>query len=447
MRIILAANLNTHNRLCLHGYSLSGIGKTIQWSSIDLLLLIFLTDILLIKVEMLAVLLTIALIWEVIFGFVFSVLFERFLQQTPTTYRKLSYFSLAFSLPSVLAYWALFTPPPDFIEHQIYYVLAVMLLFRTTYIMIDTPNNALLVTLSTDSNVRTKLSSLRSIYSSLSSLLVSLILYFVFKESDLQQQIALLPNLVFIVAIISLVTLVVSAFITAKFEEKPVEKNLLITKVKTRLVIKSILANKTLLMMIITSMICYLTFSVFLKSVPYYAKYIVGDGSLSGIAFFLMTITQTLGFYLCGKYADQVGKLELLIRMYAVVVILGVVAMVLPITSHVSFIVLCCTLCAFTSSIQMLLWATIPDAIDANKEKVQYSAAAMGFFASLNKMMKGLAPIVISAVYFLFGFEANIEQSEQGKLVIKYMMLLLPSIGALIAMLILKKLHKNTLHK
>jgi len=431
----MSNNVNKcHNWIWLHGYSLSGIGKTVQWASIDLLLLIFLTDILLIPVEVVAIMLSISLAWEVFIGFALSVLIEKFKHRI----RKFSYFAFIFSFPSVLAYAALFTPPPAFIDNTVNYVLAVMLIFRLTYITIDIPNNTLMVTLTDSPNLRTKLSSLRAIYSAFASLLISVVIYLVFQQNTLEQQYQLLPSLVIITSIISLSTMLISAYITCQFEQK--NKSTYVKK-STREVFRLLTSNKLLIIFISISMVSYLTFPIFLKSVPYYTKYIVGDASLSGVVFFCMTIAQIFTFHWSEKIARVKGKLNVLYISYICIILMSLLFILFQPRSDIQFTILCSFLGALIASTQMLLWAIVPDLIrPINAKSIHQSgAAAMGFFASVNKLMKGLAPILISFSYFLIDFEPNTTQSNQGETSIMLIMIIFPVLGSIASLIILKK--------
>lgn len=417
---------------CIHGYSLSGIGKTIQWSSLDLLLLIYLTDILYIPAGTVATILTASLVAEILFGFIFSVLAEKLSMRI----RKYSNQTIVFAPLAALAFAALFVPPPNTVAEPALYVAIMLIFFRISYITIDVPNNALMVRLSKRAQTRTKLSSMRSIYNSFSSLIISALIFLTFREQSADEQRTLLSQLVLAAAFLSLVTIVASSMMTRPHEKVAAKPS---CAPKTLDILRAITGNGPLLIFLGVCMLVYLTLPLFLKSIPYYAKYIVGDASLSGTAFAAIMGAQVFAFHLSERLAYKRGKLLALKLLCGLTALLTLACWFIRPESQTGFVCACIAVGGVIASVHMLLWAVMPDLIDGDGKNATHrvAAAAMGSFATCNKIMKGLSPVIISFALALSDFEADTRLPESAEQTLLFVMLVLPAVGALIALLIL----------
>lgn len=151
-------------------YASGNLGKSAQWNTIEFVYLFFLIDSVGLSPAQAGLVIVIPLLWDGLCAPLIGLLVDRF-RPAHAGYGRL----LAIGAPiSAAAFIALFAAPiaaPD----TVWLALAVGLVFRTAYSLVDIPHNAMLASLTDDTRERSRLAAWRFAFSAAGSIAISLL--------------------------------------------------------------------------------------------------------------------------------------------------------------------------------------------------------------------------------------------------------------------------------
>jgi GPH family glycoside/pentoside/hexuronide:cation symporter len=432
-------------------YSSANFGKSMFWTSMELFFLFYLTDILEIHPATAGLIVLIGLVWDGITDPIVGYLIDSLKYKIPKygTY-------LLFGAPlTSISFVLLFAPIQMDQTCTVYFVLAVSLLFRTFYSLLDVPHNSMLASLTPDSRTRSDLASLRYFFSSLGGVVVSLGI----SSSLINGSMGKEPKDFFIYSLIAsllaLLSLYACYFGTIRLEKELKSNN---SKATFKAILRSVSNNKQLWIAFLLMSLSSLTLPLFGKAVIYYSKYIHGDESIVGSLLVLLALGKGGAIPLWMFVTRKIGKKWSAIFAYGSTCIALSLFWLGSNYSEQSLYFLTVFIGITMSGTAVINWAIIPDTVDFGEWRsgIRAEGFIFGFFTLTSKISMGVGAAMFGIILGAQGFQPNAEQSSNVINSILNIMCLVPIVGGLLCIFCLRyyrlsfDLHERiikTLHK
>jgi GPH family glycoside/pentoside/hexuronide:cation symporter len=416
------------------GYASGNFGKSVVWSSIDYLLLYFLTDIWGIPASIAGLIILAGLLWDGITDPLVGYIADR----TDSRAGKYGPFLVIGAPLCALSFTLLFLNPGLGPETIGWYALGTGLLFRTCYKICDVPHNALLARISTTSKDRSLISGLRFFFSSSGALCVAVAASFIFAIHDTQEQSGRFTWVSAFGGVAYFVT-VYAAFASTRILDRTLPNKSKAFDLTSAL--SALWQNKQLCLLFSLALIQVITVPFFAKGVVYFAKYEINDETWIGPALMAMTIGQGISMPLwiwLSHIKDKHHALWLAYMLAAFSIFfffvfgkqIGELRLSLIVSIGIAF-----------GGMNMLIWAMLPDLVDYGEWQTgrRIEALSFGFFTLFLKCGLGVGTALFGSVLTSVGYKPNVSQDSIFSDSLMLLMCGAPIVGVLLCAALLSK--------
>jgi glycoside/pentoside/hexuronide:cation symporter, GPH family len=384
-------------------FSTTGLGKALFWSAADVFCLVFATDTLGIEPALAGGVILLTLIWDAVSDPIGGMLVDRF-----PRFNKSYGVTIAASAPMaalflVLAFTAQFTDG----AWQFPVFLTALLLFRTAFTFFDIPDNALFSRIARDSRSRIFGASARKLMATLAAVCISFAASWAFSETAGLNEGTRILIVVCIVAPVGSAALILGAQSVRRWDRR---EPLATDPPWPRL---SLLARNPAVLSLATHMfLSSLGISIFMTSLIYQARFILGDNGWFVIANTTFLIAQAAGVFGWSWYASK-RTADAGLLLAGIVSTLALVGF-LSAPSPTIAIIGCCVFGFCVGGLNTLRWALAPVAIERAEAEMGHKSEAsiMALFTLSIKSAIGLASLVVGAALSLAGYQPDAIASD-----------------------------------
>jgi len=426
-------------------YALGNLGKSSLWSFIELFALFYLTDVLGIAASLAGLIILASLVWDALTDPIMGIVADRLRERFPTA----RLYFLAGAPVTALAFIAFFNADAVPAGYRGFYILIVLMLFRTAYTIVDVPHNSMLSFLSRDSRDRTNIASLRIFFSAAGKLGVTLAAIVVLNDSVLGP---IEGRFAFVATCLAAVYLAVLGVCLSSIwntrigqasgqvsgqaggqgaaEQHPIRMAHLM---------RSITSNSQLMIVFGLTAVTSLTTPIIGTAIIYFGKYGLIDEGVGANALVVMSAAQALSLLFWSKlanrmnykkHASQAANLLLAAAMLVAVVAMESNWVLYAVAGVAGFAI---------GGIFMLNWSMLPDALDreTHASTHRYNMSVFGLYTLTNKGFIGLSQAAAGWTLALFGYQANSDMAIEKIGPIISALMAFPLVGALTCALIL----------
>ena len=399
-------------------YASGNLGKSVQWNTIEFVYLYFLIDTVGVTPAQAGLVIVIPLIWDGLCAPVIGFLVDRLLPA------RLGYGGLlAIAAPLSAAAFILLFGVPLAAPDAVWLALAVGLLFRTAYSLVDIPHNAMLASLTGDTRERSELAAWRFAFSAVGSIAVSfLAAHFLLPGGGiraLQFPIA--------VAILYLVVMGAAAWSAPIRQRMPVLGDVGGAVVR-------LARNRPFLLLLGVCAAASAFTPLFAKMTVHYANSWLGDPTHAMPLLLAYSLAQILAQPVWTLAANRGQKRTAAIAAHGLSAAFALAFAVFSPTSLVAALPFFVAAGAATGGVYMINWAIFPDTIEHRDE-----AFSTGVFLLVLKITSGLGMGFAAGVLSIIDYDP-VEASGARLSGIIMVMGLGPLLGAVAAVAVLAPL-------
>jgi GPH family glycoside/pentoside/hexuronide:cation symporter len=410
------------------GYASGNFGKSLQNTTVGLLYLYFLVDVLEMSAPLAGTILLLSQVWDAVSDLTLGHWVDRRVS-SGRSYNTLILQALPFS---ALSFVAMFWLPHFAGAARHWWVLLACVLFRTAYTLVDIPHNSLLAVLSASSRKRSQLAALRFFFSSAGSLVV-----IVFAVPALTQQHDPHRFTTFAVSLMILYCVVMGGSVLVTPAVAPIRSTRLPNHFARALLDLS--RNRRLMRVFLVSLLSAALLTVFSRMTVFYTK---SWKAGTEVATWLLT-AHFIGQILAAPLWSFIGtRLEKKTAAQAAHILMALVALVFlaaaPTTYQVAaffYFFAGIALSGFT----IMNWALVPDCIEYTEAQsgARHEAMTFGILTALSKVSAGIGAVFIGWALHFSGYDAP----TGGKASMLLLAMTLPTVvGALACVFVLNTL-------
>ena len=435
------------------GYSLGDAASNIFFQTFILFITIFYTDVFGLPPKQIAFMFLITKIWDAVNDPMMGMLADR----TETRWGKFRPYILWFAVPFGILGVLTFTTPNLSITGRLVYAYITYTLLMMAYTIVNVPYSALMGVMTPNSHERTVLSQFRFFAAFIATILVQ---SFMLKFVDIFGKGNPAVGWQWAMGIFSTaaVILLFITFFTTKERVHPPKGQ------KTSLVqdLVDLATNRPWLMIGCATIFQLIYIVIRGGAIVFYFKYFVQDQDVPSFglvsweklnATFLVagTVATILGVLLSTRISKIMGKSTAYVTFLGIAgVSTGAFFLLKPDNIVMMFILQLIT--SFSvGPVSVLQWAIYTDTADYGEWKKGRRATGLIMSASLFALKFGIAVGVSALAWILgaYGYQANVEQTEQGLLGIRMVMSVYPAIFALLGMgfMLFYPLNKHKMHQ
>lgn len=426
------------------GYGLGDAASSMFWKIFGMYLLFFYTDVYGIPAAVVGTMFLVTRVWDSCFDPVVGILADR----TETRWGKfrpyLFWMAIPFGLIGVLTFYT----PDTNMTNKIIYAYVTYSLMMMVYSLINVPYASLLGVMSADGKERTTLSSYRMVFAFGGSLLAlwliePLVKYF--GRGNMTSQHGWLMTMV----VFSLITTVFfwGCFWLTKERIQPIKEQ----SSSLREDVKDLFSNRPWWILLGAGVAALIFNSIRDGGAVYYFKYYVQaipgfnlkwgfmDTSLSLTTLYLVLgqASNIVGVILATPFANRFGKKNTYLGAMFLAAVLSVLFYAFHKTDIVLILVFQCLISICAGCIFPLLWSMYADTADYSEWKRGRRATGLIFSSSSMSQKFGWTIGGATTGWLLgyYGFHANALQSDATQTGIRWMLSMLPAIGAVLSVI------------
>lgn len=426
-----SATLPIHNLRAL-GYSTGNFGKNIVANTLGYFLLFYITDVLGISPKTAGIVVLVALAFDAILDPIMGVISDR----TYNRFGKYGTFILFGAPLCSLSFVGIFFFPLAS-DQPLITLLSCLLLFRASYTLIDLPHNALLARISTNSQERAKIASMRFFCSSIGSLGVSLAAFHIFDPREGADQALMFQQFSVVAAVLSLLSLHLSWFSVSARDRNAVRP---LPCIQAQLKgWRAIFSDSQSHIVILAGFFAGMCIPIFAKGLTYFCKYNLEDQSLIAVGLTTMVISQAISTFFWGFVSQQYNKSTTLVWAH-VLSATSITGFGLTVYSSSPLFVFWCVLIGWAAGgLWSVIWALVPDVVDNLHLKTGYRSEAV--FVSMVVVFMKIAHAIGAGGFGLLladaGYSANAIQHTETLDQIRWSMCFVPVAGSLLSISVL----------
>lgn len=416
------------------GYASGNLGKNIVASTLGLFLIFYMTDILGIDPEIAGLVILVSLIWDALLDPVVGLISDR----TKNALGKYGAYILLGAPMTALSFIAIFTLPVQSTS-PLLVVTICLILFRTSYTLIDLPHNALLSRISGDSRERSTIAIARFFFSAVGSLCIALAGFTIFSDAPDQAQTTSFQSFSIFAGIICVLAMWVSWF-AVRHQDKTAPSDRIPFRLQLRSAAK-MMGDKDARIVIAVGFFTGLTTPVFAKALSYFGKYNLADETSIAAGLTAMMAGQALSTPLWIRMSHRFDKATALQAAHLMMIV-GLFLFGLLITeSGFPYMVLAFLVGAGAGGVFSIIWGMAPDVVD--KQQLATGARSEAVYFSLlilaMKIALGLGMALFGGLLSALDYASNSMQTPSTLLGIKLLMCATPAIGSIICLISLKR--------
>lgn len=424
------------------GYGLGDAASSMFWKIFGMYLLFFYTDVYGLPAAVVGTMFLVTRVWDSCFDPVVGILADR----TQTRWGKfrpyLFWVAIPFGLIGVLTFYT----PDTNTTHKIIYAYVTYSLMMMVYSLINVPYASLLGVMSADGKERTTLSSYRMVFAFGGSLLAlwliePLVRYF--GRGNMTSQHGWLMTMV----VFSLITTAFfwGCFSLTKERIQPIKDQSDSLKED----VKDLLHNRPWWILLGAGVAALIFNSIRDGGAVYYFKYYVQtvpgfnlkwgfiDTSLSLTTLYLVLgqASNIVGVILATPFANRFGKKNTYLGAMLLAAVLSVLFYAFGKTDILLILIFQCLISSCAGCIFPLLWSMYADTADYSEWKKGRRATGLIFSSSSMSQKFGWTIGGATTGWLLgyYGFHANAIQSDATQTGIRWMLSILPAIGAVLS--------------
>lgn len=420
------------------GYASGNLGKSMMWTSLEYLLLFYLTDIVGIPPALAGLMILVSLTWDGAINPLIGYWLDRRASEGKD-YRPF----LRWAPPvAALLFVAIFWVPTGDGKRSVVYMFCVLVIFRTAYALLDVPHNGLLALLPVNPATRTNLAGFRYFFSSLAGLLIATLVSPLFMQGGGQVGTGDLQAFAVFAGVILCVTVWLSL---RPAWEAQAERGATPEPISPIRFLSAILANRPAMLYISLAGVFAATTPLFGKMLPYVARYVHEDPDALSVALATMTVGQMASMIVCTMLARRYGRFVVgQTCLLAIPALMFCVLLFLP--KQVEALWLASGAFGFLlGGAIMVIWATAGDVADqiATKSALRTDAGLLAFLTLVQKASIGVGTMLAGSVMQKREFSAGETQSASTLDAITGLGFIVPAIGAVVSLVLLCMLRRT----
>lgn len=412
-------------------YGFGDAASSMFWKLFSMYLMFFYTDIFGISAAVVGTMFLITRIWDAAFDPVVGVIADR----TSSRWGKFRPFLLWGAVPFGIAGVLTFTTPSFGPSGKIVYAYITYSIMMMLYSLVNVPYASLLGVMSEDGKERTALSSYRMVFAFGGSILVlaminPLVTLFGGNNAGHEAQAWQLAAVVF--AVIAAI-LFYFTFAWTKERVRPIKTE----RVSLKSDIKDLLANRPWWILLGSGIAALIFNSIRDGAAIYYFKYFLQRQDLVSLFLVLGQASNIVGIIFVTPLANRFGKKRTYLTAMAVATVLSIAFYWMNAENIVLVIVLQCLISICAGSIFPLLWSMYADIADYSEYTTGRRATGLIFSSSSMSQKFGwtLGGALTGWLLAIYGFKANVVQTDEVQSGIRMMLSIFPAIGTILSVL------------
>jgi GPH family glycoside/pentoside/hexuronide:cation symporter len=412
-------------------YGLGDAASSMFWKLFSMYLMFFYTDIFGISAAVVGTMFLVTRIWDAAFDPVVGVIADR----TSSRWGKFRPFLLWGAVPFGIAGVLTFTTPSFGPSGKIVYAYITYSIMMMLYSLVNVPYASLLGVMSEDGKERTALSSYRMVFAFAGGILVlaminPLVALFGGNNAGHEAQAWQLAAVVF--AVIAAI-LFYFTFAWTKERVRPIKTE----RGSLKSDIKDLLDNRPWWILLGSGIAALIFNSIRDGAAIYYFKYFLQRQDLVSLFLVLGQASNIVGIIFVTPLANRFGKKRTYLSAMAIATILSIAFFWMNAENIVLVIVLQCLISICAGSIFPLLWSMYADIADYSEYKTGRRATGLIFSSSSMSQKFGwtLGGALTGWLLAIYGFKANVIQTDEVQSGIRMMLSIFPAIGTILSVL------------
>ena len=421
------------------GYGFGDFASVLYWQIITVYLLYFYTDVFGITAAAAGTMILLTRLWDGINDPLMGIIADR----TETRWGKFRPYLIWFSIPLAIMGVLNFTTPDLSGDGKLIYAYVTFFIFMMVYTAINIPYTSLLGVITPDSVERTSVASYKFVLAFLSGSIVSfsILPMTVFLGGGDERRGWPLTMVIF--GIVAILLFYLTFKMTRERVRPPAGQKSLVRKD-----LKDLFQNENWILLIGISIFFILFIAIRISVTTHYFKYFVEDHTLTllgrswDLGFVELTsvfngvgqIFSVFGVLFTSWFAKNLGKKKS-VGLLLIITLASTCSFYLLQPENVIIMLILQIIGSFCGGpLTPLLWAMYADTADYSELKTGRRATAL-IFSTPTMVAKVCWAIGVAMAGWLlsyFGFEANLEQSEQVKEGLRLMMSIIPVIFGLV---------------
>lgn len=417
------------------GFGVGDLSFNLVWQGTSLFLMYFYTDVLGIAPAVAGAIYLAAMVWDAVTDPLIATLADR----TRTKMGKYRPWLLYGAAPFAASYPLAFSGPGNLPVDPVVWALITHISLRTAYTVVSMPFNSLQARLTDDAQERAVLAGFRMIGAASGGLIVVFVTPVLVtqfgegREADAYFTAACIAGVVAFGALI---------YCFASMREPdagtPADTPALWEDIKS--IGPAFLKNPPLIRVFAIIVIASICLGMFGKNMLYHFKYHLDAPDLAVFGLVLPAILLIVGVPFWVRFAGKTSKRTAL-SAGVWITLAGYLAFFVNPTTDVALTLGAIALTGFGgSAMAVMFWAMLPDTVEYGEAMtgIRAEAKTFGFATFAQKAAVGVNAMLLGALLGWAGFEPNVDQSETTLLAMKAIMALIPALGAVAILVLLR---------
>ncbi|WP_019961107.1 MFS transporter [Woodsholea maritima] len=409
------------------GYASGNFGKNILWNTLEIFLIFYLTDILGVNPAKAGLIVLLSVIWDALLDPLVAVSADK----TQSRWGKYGPYIMIGAPLASLSFMAIFLMGHWGLSMPFFVVVAMIMVFRMAYTIIDLPHNALIARVTRDGHVRSRIAITRFMFSATGSFTLSIASIAIFSAPTPQGQAENFLIFAYIAALLSLGAMWVSWFSVRRFDiEGPAGQ---INLVDIPRALGVVLRHRNGLIVLSLAFISGMSLPIFGRMLSYYSKYYLDDFNYQwavwpsmidldvvistqncvGYALAALMMGQFLFSFVLLRGAKYLTKAQILRLSHGIIVMAMIIFAVWPPHRLWGLVSIAFIVGLGSAGIWSVIWGMAPDIVDQIES--QYGFRPEGMFIGCTivfmKLANGLGNGLMGASLDALGYVANAVQS------------------------------------
>jgi len=415
-------------------------GFNLYWQSVMLFLLYYYTEVVHLSMTTASLAYMIASVWDGVFSFATGIVVDRW--DAPNRYRRALIFG---AVPLGLSFTLTYLPPPFAGWMGIAFLLAVHMLFRSIYALVNIPYLAMSARISTDSRDRAFVAGVRMLAGTAAAVCVALCTRPLGAWLGGNETASVY---VYAASVYALIATVILLIVGSQFRDGCLPSRGRAHVNSMRKALAGVLSNRAFMTLCGAMMAMIVAITMVNKAVLYYFKYSIGDPTAGPLALASMMAVSAVGVPTWMFVSRRVGVRAIwLIAATLCIFSLGffsVFDIKNPRLMQLFLIIMQLTIVGLNFAV----WAMLPDTIEYGQRSsgVRIEGALYGVAALLQRVAIGMGTTLLGLSFNYAGFTGGQTQSSATLTAIRLSMSIIPILFLIIsaAFMLLNPLHRRT---
>ncbi len=401
-------------------------GRSLLWSTLEIFLIFYLTDVLGIPPKTASSIVVLTLVWDAMLDPAFGIVSDRI----KTRYGKYGLFIIAGAPLAGLSFVAAFTLPTLLPSHQVTWLVLCILLFRIFTTMTDISHSALMARVFQDSGERSGLAQVRYFFVSLASLTIAFATPQIFSGGSAQEQAEAFRLFAVFAALIGMPMLIASWLAVADYDRRIPQY--VGSRAEQAGSIVGIFRTKDALIILAVAFCTAATLPTFTKSLSYFGKYNLGDETLIVFGFMASIVGKIISTPFWGLLSTKLEKAKALMIAHLASIACLCSFYAIAETSLIHFTAISGLAGFALGGVFSMYWGMVPDVIDKvhSVTRMRPEAAFYGIVVFAAKIGLSVGLAIFGHLLDGAGFAANTVQSPETLHGIRLIMSFIPALGA-----------------